>query len=139
MKMAYPVILRKSEEGYLVEIPGFDINTFGATKYEAIEMARDAIGVAGIDKLDHGETLPKLINQQELKTISGEDLVSFVDIDFDRYRNELDTRLIRKNVTIPYYLNVKAEKMGLNFSKVLREAVSEYIVEYDGGKDNDNA
>lgn len=129
MKTTYPVILREGEGGYLVEIPGFEINTFGASQFEAIEMARDAIGVAGLDKIDNGEPLPEPISAKGAKALSGDDFVSVVDVDFDRYRNELDNRLVRKNLTIPYWLNVKAENMGLNFSHVLREAVTEYIVE----------
>ena len=131
MKATYPVILREVEGGYLVDIPGFEINTFGATQYEAIEMARDAIGVAGIDKIDHGETLPEPISYKEAKVIGGDDYISVVDIDFDQYRSELDNRLVRKNLTIPYWMNVKAEKLGMNFSYVLREAVEEYIAEAD--------
>ena len=127
MKTTYPIILHEVEGGYLVEIPGFDINTFGVTQFEAIEMARDAIGVAGLDKIEHGEPLPKPISAKEAKELSGDFFFSVVDVDFEKYRDELDKRLVRKNLTIPYYLSVKAERMGINFSQVLREAVSEYI------------
>lgn len=129
MKTTYTVILREVDEGFLVDIPGFEINTFGATQYEAIDMARDAIGAAGIDKIDHKETLPEPITYKEAKNLAGDDIVSVVDIDFDQYRSEVDNRLVRKNLTIPYWMNVKAESLGLNFSLVLREKIEEYIVE----------
>lgn len=129
MKATYPVILREVDGGYLVDIPGFEINTFGASQYEAIEMARDAIGIAGIDKLDNGESLPEPITVKAIKARGGDDIISVVDIDFDQYRSELDNTLVRKNLTIPYWMNVKAERLGLNFSFVLREKVAEYIAE----------
>lgn len=129
MKTTYPVILREVDGGFLVDIPGFEINTFGATQYEAIDMARDAIGAAGIDKIDHRESLPEPITYKEAKNFAGDDIVSVVDIDFDQYRSEVDNRLVRKNLTIPYWMNVKAESLGLNFSLALREAVEEYIAE----------
>ena len=129
MKTTYTVILREVDEGFLVDIPGFEINTFGATQYEAIDMARDAIGAAGIDKIDHKETLPEPITYKEAKNLAGDDIVSVVDIDFDQYRSEVDNRLVRKNLTIPYWMNVKAESLGLNFSLVLREKIEEYILE----------
>lgn len=129
MKTTYPVILREVDGGFLVDIPGFEINTFGATQYEAIEMARDAIGAAGIDKTDHGESLPKPISLHEAKSLAGAGFVSVVDIDFDQYRSEVDNRMVRKNVTIPHWLNVKAEELGINFSKMLRESITEYIAE----------
>ncbi len=135
MKTTYPVILREVDAGFLVDIPGFEINTFGATQYEAIDMARDAIGAAGIDKIDHGESLPEPITYKMAKNFAGDDIVSVVDIDFDQYRSEVDNRLVRKNLTIPYWMNVKAESLGLNFSLALREAVEEYIAESESEDD----
>lgn len=56
-------------------------------------------------------------------------LLTLVDIDFDAYRRKADNRAVRKNVTIPNWLNIKAEEMGINFSKVLQEALKERIYE----------
>jgi len=134
MKSTYPVILREVGGVYIVDIPGFEINTYGSTQYDAIEMARDAIGAAGIDKLDKGETLPDPISAKDAKIIGGDDLVSVVDVDFDHYRNELDNKLVRKNLTIPYWMSVKARNMGLNLSHVLREAVEEYLSSAENGE-----
>lgn len=131
MKTTYPVILREVDGGYLVDIPGFEINTFGSSQYEAIKMARDAIGAAGIDKIDHEEILPEPISTKEAKFLAGDDFISVVDIDFDQYRNLLDNRLVRKNLTIPYWMNVKAESLGINFSLALREKIDEYITEFE--------
>ena len=58
-KVAYPIILKPDEEGYYVEIPDFDIATEGDTIAEAMEMARDAIGLMGIDMEDEGRHLPE--------------------------------------------------------------------------------
>ena len=43
----------------MVDIPDFRINTQGKDIAEAIEMARDAIGLMGIDMQDDGEALPE--------------------------------------------------------------------------------
>ena len=51
------------------------------------------------------------------------ELVTLVDIDFDAYRRAHDMRTIRKNVTIPSYLNDLAERAGVNFSQVLQDAL----------------
>ena len=48
---------------------------------------------------------------------------TLVDIDFSEYRRKHDNRMVKKNCTIPYYLNVEAEKRGLNFSRLLQEAL----------------
>lgn len=56
MKTTYPVLLTKTENCILVEVPYFDILTEGTDYTNAIEMARDAIGLTGISMEDHKKT-----------------------------------------------------------------------------------
>lgn len=90
---------------------------------DAIEMARDAIGVVGIDMEDDGETLPEPTAVSEVKTDSAADIVTLVDVDFGEYRRKNDMRAVKKNCTIPSWLNFEAEKAGVNFSAILTAAL----------------
>lgn len=127
MKNAYPVILSEGKEYIVVTIPDFGINTQGKDRTEAMEMARDAIGLMGIDMQDDGETLPKPTEMTDVKPENAGDLVTLVDVDFDEYRRANDLRAVKKNCTIPSWLNVAAEKAGLNFSNLLAEAIREKL------------
>lgn len=125
MKEAYPILISKEKDGYYVSIPDFDIATQGTSIVDSIEMARDAIGLMGIDMEDDGKKLPK---PNSVKVQPEEnDIVTWVDVDFAEYRKKVDNRAVKKNCTIPYWLNVKAEKAGINFSKVLQEALLEVL------------
>ena len=54
-RKAYPIVISKEDDGfYYVEIPDFDIATQGESVPDAMEMARDAIGLMGIDFLMTG-------------------------------------------------------------------------------------
>ena len=86
-----------------------------------MEMARDAIGLMGIDYLDDGKEIPEP-NSKEIKARK-EDIVTLVDVDFLEYRRKVDNKSVKKNCTIPYWLNVEAEKAGINYSKVLQDAI----------------
>ena len=55
MKKAYPVILSQGKKMVIAYIPDFEINTQGENITDAMEMARDAIGVVGIDMEDETE------------------------------------------------------------------------------------
>lgn len=121
MKKAYPIILSKGKDGYLVTIPDFNINTQGYSIAEAMDMARDAIGLMGIDMEDDNKTLPKPCSAKY--DINKNDITTYVDVDFLEYRKRVDNRKVKKNCTIPYWLNVKAEKEGINFSKTLQDAL----------------
>lgn len=122
MRAAYPVIISKTEDNfYYVSIPDFDIATQGTDIPDAIYMARDAIGLMGIDMEDSGRELPQP-NSAQYKYDQG-DIVTLVDVDFSEYRRKVDNRAVKKNCTIPYWLNEEAEKAGINFSKILQEAL----------------
>lgn len=49
--------------------------------------------------------------------------VSLVDVDLTAYRRMLDNKTVRRNVTLPNWLNQEAEKSHINVSKVLQEAL----------------
>ncbi len=53
----------------------------------------------------------------------GKSILSLVDVDLVVYRNRLDNKAVRRNVTLPNWLNQEAEKSHLNVSKVLQEAL----------------
>ena len=46
-----------------------------------------------------------------------------VDVDLAAYRRMLDNKTVRRNVTLPNWLNQEAEKSHINVSKVLQEAL----------------
>ena len=123
MKKAYPVILSRGEKFIVAYVPDFEINTQGADIADAIEMARDAIGVVGIDMEDDGESLPEPTTVSEVKADSAADIVTLVDVDFGECRRKNDMRAVKKNCTIPSWLNFEAEKAGVNFSAILTAAL----------------
>lgn len=127
MKKAYPIILSQRETFILVYVPDFEINTQGETIAEAIEMARDAIGVVGIDMEDDGESLPEPTIISEVKTDVETDIVTLVDVDFSEYRRKNDLRAVKKNCTIPSWLSFEAEKAGINFSAILTAALKKEL------------
>ena len=54
-------------------------------------------------------------------------LVTLVDVDFAEYRRQNDLRSVKKNCTIPSWLNAEAERAGVNFSAVLQAALKEEL------------
>lgn len=124
--LAYPAVIMEDKSGtsewkFLVNVPDFGIYTEGRDLADAIEMARDAIGAMGIGMQDNGKELPKAGEAEPDPDYQG--ITTYVDVDFEAYRKENDMRAVRKNCTIPSYLNTKAERAGINFSQVLQEAL----------------
>lgn len=127
MKSVYPIIMTQGKEYIVVYIPDFGINTQGTDYVNAIEMARDAISIMGVDMEDENEALPKPSAISEIKTATGADVVTLVDVDFSEYRRKNDMKAVKKNCTIPSWLNFEAEKAGVNFSAVLQAALKQEL------------
>lgn len=136
MKRVYPTFIvdtkDKSEHMFLVCVPDMDIFTEGGSLADAIEMARDAIGLAGISMEDNKDEIPmpssrdmayeKVKKDTEIVDFS-KGILTYVDVDFSEYRKKVDTKTVRRNVALPSWLNYEADKAGINVSRVLQEAL----------------
>lgn len=126
MKLAYTIILTEvSDEhfsGYAVNVPDLDIDTQGENIADAMSMARDAIGMWACFEINEGRQVPQPGSADNIAVPSGSTL-AFVDIDIDAYRKAHDNRSIRKNLTLPSWLNDLSENAGFNFSQVLQDAL----------------
>ena len=133
MKNVYPAFFTITDTIILVEVPDLEILTEGTDMSDAIEMARDAIELKCVSMEDDGTEIPLPSEINDLDVNNGifaeEDatVISFVDIDSGEYRRKIDTKTVRKNVTIPSWLNYEAEHAGINVSRVLQEALMKVL------------
>lgn len=136
MKRAYPTFIAQSGLDFLVYVPDMDIYTEGKNLPDAIEMARDAIGLKGIDFEDDEKIIPEPSDYDQAIVKAKEDTEDFdytqgtltlVDVDFEVYRRKRNQKMVRRNVTLPNWLNMEAERRNLNVSKVLQDALSDLV------------
>ena len=132
MKQVYPVIftrLNDEKNTVLIEVPDLEILTEGFGMADAVDMARDAIGLKGICYEDEGKEIPRPRTLEETDISKGTfvgdgvSCASLVDIDFQEYRRRADNKTVRRNVTLPNWLNQEAEKAHINVSRVLQDAL----------------
>jgi Uncharacterized conserved protein len=127
MKYVYPVIFTEDNGSYNVTVPDLPgCFTCGNTLIDAIEMARDAMSMWLCDAEDKKETIPSASNPKDVisETTS---LVNLIDVDTMEYRRENDNRAIKKTLSIPNWLNIKAEKANINFSQTLQKALKQQL------------
>lgn len=136
MKQVYPTFIVNTNDGsehpFLVCVPDMEIVTEGTDFADAIEMARDAIGLTGVSMEDNKEEIPMPSDQTAaLEKVSQDTedidftkgILTYVDVDFFEYRRKIDTKTVRRNVALPSWLNYEAEHAGINVSRVLQEAL----------------
>ena len=125
MTKVYPIVLTPDAGGYVVFVPDLEINTQGDDLAEALCMARDAIGAWGICQQDAGRTIPESSTTEP--SHAPDEMVSWIDIDFDKYRRASDMTYERTNVTLPRYLKSLANDAGLNLSQELQVRLKEVL------------
>lgn len=126
MKLIYPAVFKPFSDqsgGYVVEFPDLPgCVTEGKNLEEAIEMGIDAASGWILGELEDGEKIPPA---SDYSKISSENncMVNMLLLDIDSYEEKYGEKAIRKNLTIPAWLNTFAEKNNINFSKLLQDAL----------------
>lgn len=128
-KKAYFSTITCDNGAYLVEVPDLEIFTEAVTLEGAIEMGRNAIGEIilarmsrELDVPDPTEDVNAILAKSEYKEI-GKQITTLIDIDIDKYKLMSDNRTVRRNVTLPNWLNIMAEESGINVSRLLQDAL----------------
>lgn len=128
MKVVYPVIIAPTGKNeYLVTVPDMDVMTQGNSLENAIFMARDVISIMAVEWLDEGKTLPPASDLHSIKPDTENSVVTLVDADIDAYKRMLDNRAVRKNCTVPSWLNERAERANINFSATLQRGLKQEL------------
>lgn len=129
MKYIFPAVFTPAEEGgYLVNFPditdhtSYACMTEGDMLEEALDMASDVLNLTLWSMEEDGAPVPRASAIQEMKAPEG-GFVNLISANTRAYREKYDTRAVRKNVTIPHWLDVLGTKNKVNFSKVLQDAL----------------
>lgn len=124
MIYVYPATIQHEKDGrysiWFEDLPG--CATSGETLPEAITMARDAMGGWLDCAIANGDEIPTSSNSSDIRVEAGQE-IALIDMDLDAYRRENDQRAIKKTLTLPSWLNTRAERAGINFSQTLQDAL----------------
>jgi predicted RNase H-like HicB family nuclease len=137
MKTVYPVIIAETSGNagvpYIVYAPDFDRMTQGESLPDALEMARDLVEALAVDMQDAGGTIPEPSPPSSIDTAKWAEgncrgnikntMVTLIVADFETYRQRQRTTSVRRNVSLPAWLDAEAARAGINVSAVLQDAL----------------
>ena len=126
-KATYFAVFEPTATGYSVffpDLPG--CITVGRDLEQASQMAKEALGLHlwGMEK--DNEEIPSATLPPYEETEAG-DFVMPIEIFPELVKNEIESKAVKKTLTIPYWLNELAEKNQINFSQILQNALKEYM------------
>ncbi len=122
-KYIYPAVFTKETEGYSVRFDDLEsCYTCGETLEEAMEMAEDVLALTLYKYEAEKKRIPQAsdLKQTHMKE---DEFVNYIKCDTMEYRKMYASKAIKKTLTIPEWLNEEAERAGVNYSKVLQEAL----------------
>lgn len=131
MKLIYVACFYLNEDGkgYTVTVPDLPgCTTFGNDLKESMEMAVDAASGWILGELEEGQPVPRasdiddIVVDDELN-INNKAFKSLIVLDMDSYADKYGEKSVRKNTTIPAWLNTFAENNNINFSEVLKDGL----------------
>lgn len=128
MKYVYTAVFTPNgDEIYTVTFP--DIKgcvTEGNTLDDSIAMASDALCLTLYDMEESNKVIPPATRPDKVKAPEG-GFCSVVSVDTAFYRRYYNNKAVKKTLTIPAWLNERAEEAHINFSGVLQSALKEQL------------
>lgn len=124
MKYIYPAVFTpETDGGYLVDFPDIpNCFTDGDTLEEAFENAEDALALTlwGMEE-EKSEIVPPTSVDKIVAPPGG--YVFLIKADTLPVRKMNDTRAVRKNITLPGWMDTLAKERNINFSQLLQNAI----------------
>lgn len=125
MLFIYPAIFHKEDGEYWVEFPDLEgCQSYGKDINEVIRLSQEALKLYIEINLEEGKILPNPSDIGSLK-LEKDSFSSFITCEVSEYLK--NAKSVKKTLTIPEWLNILAEKKGINFSQTLQNALLEKL------------
>lgn len=121
MLFIYPAVIHEDADGMWAEFPDLEgCTTYGDTMEEILSGAAEAMELYVLGMMEDGVQPPMPTDIKEIKRLDKNAFATLIQSDVDLAKN---TKSVKKTLTIPAWLNQRALDKGINFSKVLQEAL----------------
>lgn len=122
MQKVYVAVFEKDPVGYGIYFPDVEgAVTQGRNIAEGMENASDALGIMLAYLIENNVSLPEATDINDILIQEEYQFKTLISVDLMDYLKE--SVLDKKTVKVPHWLNIRATKANINFSKTLSEAL----------------
>lgn len=123
----YPAIFHYAEDGISISYPDLaGCLSCADTDEEAIKNSKEilALYLYGMEEDNEEIPIPSSIKNIPLKN---NEVVVLVEVYMPLWRDKIINKTVKKTLTLPSWLNIEAERCGINFSQTLQEALKQKL------------
>jgi len=126
-KYSYIAVISFDDDGISLNFPDLDgCFSCAETEDEIFQMAKEVLGLHLWSMEQDGETIPEPSHIKDIKLEENETAM-LIEVFMPPVRDRINNRVVKKTLTIPQWLNVEAERNGVNFSQILQNGLKEYL------------
>ena len=124
---AYPAIFHYTDEGISIEFPDLPgCLPCAMTQNKAFHNAKEALGLHLYGMEKDGDSIPQPTQITDIKLGDGE-IITLIEVFMPVVRDRINNQFIKKTLSIPAWLNRRAEQENVNFSRVLQDGLKDYL------------
>jgi predicted RNase H-like HicB family nuclease len=125
-KVIYFAVIEPVKTGYSVYFPDLPgCVTVGEDFSHALKMAEEALGLHLWGIGQDGESIP--VPTEPPYECEHGSVIAPITVYPQMIKGNMENKVVRKSLTIPYWLNKLAEENKVNFSNVLQNALKEML------------
>lgn len=124
---SFPAVFSYAEDGISIEFPDFPgCLPCGKNEAEAFKNAREALGLHLFGMECDNEVIPAPSAINAIHTPHNSAIV-LIEVFMPSIRDAALNKAVKKTLTIPAWLNYKAEAANVNFSQLLQDSLKQYL------------
>jgi predicted RNase H-like HicB family nuclease len=123
----FPCVFIYEESGISIYFPDLDgCISYGENEEDAIASAKECLSLHLYGMEEDNEIIPKASKLKDIKVEEGECSL-IIEVFMPVLRARQENTIVKKTLTIPKWINIEAERQGVNFSQILQKALKEYL------------
>ena len=124
---AYPAIFHYADDGISIEFPDLPgCLPCAESEEKAFINAKEALGLHLFGMEQDGDAIPAPTTASDIKPGDGE-VIALIEVFMPAVRDRINNQYVKKTLSIPAWLNRRAEQEHVNFSRILQDGLKSYL------------
>jgi predicted RNase H-like HicB family nuclease len=124
---SYIAVVSFDDDGISIDFPDLaGCFTCSKNEKEIYKTAREALGLHMWGMERDNEPIPEPSSIKAIRHNLNE-ATMLIEVFMPPVRDRINNKVIKKTLTIPQWLNIEAERQGVNFSLILQNGLKQYL------------